>query len=47
MGSVQQVELKTERFERAYRLLFAYAFIRPDLSRIAQSCWAIVGLVIS
>jgi hypothetical protein len=25
-----QIELKTERFGMAYRLLFAYAFVRPE-----------------
>jgi hypothetical protein len=30
MGSVQQVEMKIERFERAYRLIFFYALILPD-----------------
>jgi hypothetical protein len=29
MGSIQ-LELKTERLGMAYRLLFAYAFVRPE-----------------
>jgi hypothetical protein len=29
-GSAQQIELKTERVAIAYRLLFAYAFIRLE-----------------
>jgi len=27
---VQQVEMQTERFAIAYRLLFAYPFVRPE-----------------
>jgi hypothetical protein len=26
---IQEVELKTERFAMAYRLVFAYALVRP------------------
>jgi hypothetical protein len=34
---IQQVELKSERFAMAYRLLFVYAFILPGSSKIAHT----------
>jgi hypothetical protein len=47
---VQQIELKTERVAMAYRLLSAYAFVRPEseqnsshLLRAFALPWAIPG----
>ena len=37
MGSIQHVELKSERFTMAYRLLLAYAFVLPGSSKIAHT----------
>ena len=37
MGPIQQVELKSERFAMAYRLLSAYAFVLPGSSKTAHT----------
>jgi hypothetical protein len=44
---VQQVEMKTERVAIAYRLLFAYPFVRPESeqnsSHLQIDCDRVVG----
>src|SRR6266511_671400 len=40
---VQQIELKTERVAIAYRLLFAYAFIRSESERNSSHSLSRVG----
>jgi hypothetical protein len=48
---VQQVEMKTERVAIAYRLLFAYPFVRPESEQNSshlqidcdQTAWSQIG----